>query len=199
MSDPAASPDTILAALRQLGDGPPDEEVSVGTLVRRLDARAQSLSLFLLAAPNLTPGPSIPGFSTIFGVPLCIVAFEMMLGRPHLRLPGFIARRTFQRRKVAAFIDRLTPLLLRFERLLKPRWPRFAASSRQVGAACFFLGILLTFPIPIFSLLPAMVILVIALGRLARDGLVVASGLALGLLTAVSFAVLVWIGYEAVT
>lgn len=199
MSDPAAGADTILAALRQLGDGPPEEEVTVGTLVRRLDARAQSLSLLLLAAPNLTPGPSLPGFSTIFGVPLCIVAFEMMLGRPHLRLPGFVARRSFKRRQVAAFIERITPLLVRFERLLKPRWPRLAASSRQVGAACFVLGILLTFPIPVFSLLPAAVILIIALGRLARDGMVVAIGLALGLLTAVAFAVLLWLGYEAVT
>ena len=48
-------------------------------------------------------------FSTIFGLPLCIVAFEMMLGRPHLRLPRFLARRTYTRGRVAAFVARLVP------------------------------------------------------------------------------------------
>jgi hypothetical protein len=89
MSDAAAvgadtPADTIAEALRQLGDGPPEEPVTIGQLVAQLDARAQSLVLLLLAAPNLTPGPSMPGFSTIFGVPVCIVAFEMMLARPRV-------------------------------------------------------------------------------------------------------------------
>jgi len=191
--------DTIAEALRQLGLGPAEEPVTIGQLVTQLDVRAQSLVLLLLAAPNLTPGPSIPGFSTIFGLPLCIVAFEMMLGRPHLRLPRFIARRTYTRGRVAAFIARLLPLLCRFETVLKPRWPDLAGSRRLVGAVCFALGVLLLFPIPIFSLLPAFVILIIALGRLAQDGLVIALGLALTLVTFILFAVVVWLGVEALT
>jgi hypothetical protein len=204
MSDAAAvgadtPADTIAEALRQLGDGPPEEPVTIGQLVAQLDARAQSLVLLLLAAPNLTPGPSMPGFSTIFGVPVCIVAFEMMLGRPHLRLPGFIARRPYTRGRVAAFVARLTPLLRRFEAVLKPRLPELAGSRRLVGTVCFVLGLLLLFPIPVFSLLPAFVILVIALGRLAQDGLVIAVGLGLTVLTLVLFAAVVWLGVEAFT
>ncbi len=200
MSADSGSPaDTIVAALRRLGHGPADEPITVGQMVTQLDARAQSLVLLLLAAPNLTPGPSIPGFSSLFGLPLCIVAFEMMLGRPHLRLPGFIARRGFTRGRVAAFIERLVPLLGRFERLLKPRYPVLAGSRRAVGAACFVLGILLVLPIPVFSLLPAAVILMIALGRLARDGAMVGIGLAFGLLTLAVFAALVRVGWEVVT
>lgn len=191
--------DTIAEALRQLGVGPAEEPVTIGQLVTQLDARAQSLVLLLLAAPNLTPGPSMPGFSTIFGIPLCIVAFEMMLGRPHLRLPRFIARRAYTRGRVAGFIARLLPLLRRFEAVLKPRWPELAGSRRLVGAVCFVLGLLLLFPIPVFSLLPAFVILIIALGRLAQDGLVIAIGLALTVLTFAAFGVVVWLGVEAFT
>jgi len=191
--------DTIAEALRQLGVGPAEEPVTIGQLVTQLDARAQSLVLLLLAAPNLTPGPSMPGFSTIFGVPLCIVAFEMMLGRPHLRLPNFIARRVYTRGRVAAFVARLMPLLHRFETVLKPRVPDLAGSRRLVGAVCLILGLLLLFPIPVFSLLPAFVIVVIALGRLAQDGLVIAVGLALTVLTLAIFGVVVWLGLEALT
>ncbi len=191
--------DTIAEALRQLGDGPAEEPVTVGQMVAQLDARAQSLVLLLLAAPNLTPGPSMPGFSTIFGVPLCIVAFEMMLGRPHLRLPRFLARRVYTRGRVAAFVARLMPLLRRFEAVLRPRLPELAGSRRLVGTACFVLGLLLLFPIPVFSLLPAFVIVIIALGRLAQDGLVIAVGLALTVLTLVAFGGVVWLGIEALT
>ena len=191
--------DTIAEALRQLGVGPAEEPVTVGQLLAQLEARAQSLVLFLLAAPNLTPGPSIPGFSTIFALPLCIVAFEMMLGRPHLRLPRFIARRTYTRGRVAGFIARLLPLLHRFETVLRPRLPGLAGSRRLVGAACFLLGVLLLFPIPVFSLLPAFVVMIVTLGRLAQDGLVIAVGLALTLATFAAFGVVVWLGVEAFT
>lgn len=191
--------DTIAEALRQLGLGPAEEKVTIGQLVTQLDARAQSLVLLLLAAPNLTPGPSMPGFSTIFGLPLCIVAFEMMLGRPHLRLPRFLARRTYTRGRVAAFVARLMPLLKRFEAVLKPRWPELAGSRRLVGAVCFLLGLLLLFPIPVFSLLPAFVIVVIALGRLAQDGLVIAVGLALTALSLLAFGAVIWFGLEVIT
>lgn len=191
--------DTIADALRQLGLGPPEEPVTIGQLVTQLDARAQSLVLLLLAAPNLTPGPSMPGFSTIFGLPLCIVSFEMMLGRPHLRLPAFVARRAYTRGRVAAFVARLMPLLRRFEAVLKPRVPDLAASRRLVGAVCLLLGLLLLLPIPVFSLLPAFVIVVIALGRLAQDGLVIAVGLALTALTLAAFGTVVWLGLEALT
>ena len=191
--------DTIAEALRQLGLGPAEEKVTIGQLVTQLDARAQSLVLLLLAAPNLTPGPSMPGFSTIFGLPLCIVAFEMMLGRPHLRLPRFLARRTYTRGRVAAFVARLMPLLKRFEAVLRPRWPELAGSPRLVGAVCFLLGLLLLFPIPVFSLLPAFVIVVIALGRLAQDGLVIAVGLALTALSLLAFGAVIWFGLEVIT
>jgi hypothetical protein len=191
--------DTIAEALRQLGLGPAEEKVTIGQLVTQLDARAQSLVLLLLAAPNLTPGPSMPGFSTIFGLPLCIVAFEMMLGRPHLRLPRFLARRTYTRGRVAAFVARLMPLLKRFEAVLRPRWPELAGSRRLVGAVCFLLGLLLLFPIPVFSLLPAFVIVVIALGRLAQDGLVIAGGLALTAFSLLAFGAVVWFGLEVIT
>lgn len=189
----AAELESILAALQRLGQGPAEERVRLGELVGRLDARGPALVLFLLAAQNLTPGPSMPGFSTIFGVPLCIVAFEMMLGRQALRLPKFLARIEIPRGRVARIVARLEPLLRRVERILRPRWPSLAgpAATRGLGAACLALGILLALPIPVFSLLPAAAIVATALGILTRDGVAVAVGLAAGVAAVVVFVGLV--------
>jgi len=184
MTAEAVSAETILAVLRRLGQGPEHERATVGELVAKLDERAHALVLLLLAAPNLTPGPSMPGFSTIFGVPLCIVAFEMIMGRRALRLPRFLARISIPRRRIASFIVKLEPLLQRIERVLKPRRPDFGSlgATRGVGVACVFLAVLLSLPIPVFSLLPALALVIVALGLLARDGLAVVCGLGLGLL-----------------
>lgn len=189
--------DTIAAALRQLGAGPADDEVTVGELVAHLEARGQSLALLLLAAPNLTPGPSLPGFSTLFGVPLCIVAYEIMIGRPRLRLPGFISRRRLRRGRVAAFVGYVARLLDRFENILRPRWQGLAEHRGWVGAVCLLLGVLLTLPIPVYSMLPAAAVMVIALGRLARDGVVIAGGFALGLVAVAALGTLAWLALAA--
>ena len=127
----AIGADTIIAAFRRLGEGPADESTTLGDLVTRLDARAHALVLLLLAAPNLTPGPSMPGFSTIFALPLCVVAFEMMLGRRRLRLPGFLARIQIRRGRIAGLVGRLEPLLHRVERVLRPRGPGLAGPGSE--------------------------------------------------------------------
>jgi hypothetical protein len=196
MTAEAVSAETILQVLRRLGHGAEDEEATLGDLVAQLDVRGHPLVLLLLAAPNLTPGPSIPGFSTIFGVPLCIVAFEMILGRTRLRLPGFLARITVRRRRVADFIVKLEPILNRIERVLKPRRPSLdgEATGRALGVLCMMLAVLLTLPIPVFSLLPATALVIVALGMFARDGLAVLFGLGLGL---VACLLLVGIGFAA--
>jgi hypothetical protein len=183
MTAEAASAETILAVLRRLGHGPEHERATVGELVAKLDERGHALVLLLLAAPNLTPGPSMPGFSTIFGVPLCIVAFEMILGHRTLRLPRFLARISIPRRRIANFIVKLEPLLNRIERVLKPRRPAFdsPAATRGLGVACLLLAVLLSLPIPVFSLLPALALVIVALGLLARDGMAVVCGLGLEL------------------
>lgn len=189
--------DSIAEAVRQLGTGPADGEVTVAELVAQLEARGHSLALLLLAAPNLTPGPSLPGFSTIFAVPLCIVAYEIMVGRPHLRLPGFIGRRRLRRGRVAAFVGHVARLLARFESVLRPRWRGLAEHRGWVGAVCLALGLLLVLPIPVYSMLPAVAVMIIALGRLARDGVVIAIGFALGLAALGSLAGLAWLALVA--
>ena len=184
MTAEAASADTILAVLRRLGQGPEHERATVGELLAKLDERGHALVLLLLAAPNLTPGPSMPGFSTIFGVPLCIVAYDMIMGRRALRLPRFLARISIPRRRITGFIGKLEPLLRRIERVLKPRRPALdsPAAARALGVACLLLAILLSLPIPVFTLLPALALVIVALGLLARDGMAVICGLGLGLL-----------------
>jgi hypothetical protein len=190
--------DSIVAALLRLGEGPPDIPVTIEELVASLDSRAVGFIVLLMALPNLTPGPSMPGFSTIFGVPVCIVAAQMVLGRARLWLPHWIGKRAISRGRVARVIGHAIPMVRRIEKLLKPRWPLLTQSiiGRWTGIGCLTAGVLLALPIPVFSMAPAFALVLLSLGLLARDGIMLILGHAAVIGSLIGFAFLVWAALE---
>ncbi len=190
--------DSIVAALLRLGEGPPDIPVTIEELVASLDSRAVGFIVLLMALPNLTPGPSLPGFSTVFGVPVCIVAAQMALGRSRLWLPHWIGKRAVSRGRVARVIGHAIPMVRRIETLLKPRWPLLTQSiiGRWTGIGCLTAGVLLALPIPVFSMAPAFALVLLSLGLLARDGIMLILGHAAVIGSLIGFAFLVWAALE---
>lgn len=166
-------------ALRRAVAGDPETRVSLGELIAALETRGYGLLLFLFAAPNLTPGPSLPGFSTIFALPLALVAIQMALGVAHPRLPGFLARRSVARKRAQGIVEYLQPLLARIEKLLRPRLAVLvgAAAKRWIGAVALLQAVLLLVPLPLLPLIPSLALVVLALALAAEDGLGVALGL----------------------
>jgi hypothetical protein len=190
--------DSIVAALLRLGEGPPDVDVTIEELVASLDSRAFAFVVLLMALPNLTPVPSMPGFSTIFGIPVCIVAAQMTLGRTRLWLPHWIGKRAISRGRVARVIGHAIPIIRRIEKVLRPRWPLLTANiiGRWTGIGCLTAGILLSLPIPIFSMAPAFALVLLALGLLARDGAILVVGHAGVISSLIGFAIVVWAALE---
>ncbi len=197
MSGPAAK-GGIEAALRGLVADLPGEETSLGGILAALGPRGHGFAMFLLAAPNLTPGPSMPGFSTIFGVPMLLLALGMLAGLPAPRLPGFLARRRVTRARLARFVDLLAPVAARADRALRPRLPRLAGARRLLGACFVLLAVLLVLPFPFVSLAAAGAALLLALGLVAEDGLAVALGLAATAGSVVLYAAFGWLAWTAI-
>jgi hypothetical protein len=192
--------ESIVAALLRLGEGPPDVDVTIEELVSSLDSRAFGFVVLLMALPNLTPGPSMPGFSTVFGVPACIVATQMVLGRSRLWLPHWLGKRAVSRGRVAKVIGHAIPMVRRIEKVLKPRLPLLTQSiiGRWTGIGCLAAGVLLALPIPVFSMAPAFALILLSLGLLARDGAMLLLGHAAVAGSLVAFAFLVWAALELV-
>ena len=155
------------------------DRVSVSDLMRAMDARAVAALILLFALPNVVPTP--PGTSSILGLPLLYLTAQMMLGKLPW-LPAFIADRSMLRGDYVAFVGRVTPLLARAERLLKPRllFVTSVRAERVVGGFCLFLAVVLALPIPLGNMLPALAISLMALGVLERDGIWVVLGAMIG-------------------
>jgi hypothetical protein len=189
----------IADALAHAIDGPPEGRVTLGELVARLETRGYGMLLFLFSAPNLTPGPSIPGFSTIFAVPLAAIAAQMVLGIAHPRLPGFLARLGIARARVQSILGHLRPMLARVERLFAPRWPVWSGPSagRWIGAVAIVQAVLLLLPVPVLPLIPSLALIVLSLGLVAQDGRAVALGLVLCAVATAAFVAALVLGAAA--
>lgn len=167
------------------------ERVSVSDLMRAMDARAVAALILLFALPNVVPTP--PGTSSILGLPLLYLTAQMMLGKLPW-LPAIIADRSMTRSDFNSFVGRVTPLLARAERLLKPRllFITSVTGEKIIGGLCLVLAIVLAMPIPLGNMLPALAISLMALGVLERDGLWVMIGVVVGVLSMVIVSGVVW-------
>ena len=98
--------------------------------------------------------------SAVLGAPLLFITAQLMLGRSTLWMPRFICERSISRDFFALLTAKLSPILHRAERFLRPRISMLLhpVPERIVGAACLLLAIILFLPIPFGNIPPAFAI-----------------------------------------
>jgi hypothetical protein len=140
--------------------------VSIGWLIAELGERSFGLSLLVMAIIAL-----LPGASTIVGLLIAWPAIQLILGHETAALPRPMARREIEVDRLARVIDVVAPRLAWVERLIRPRWPAvFSTTRRLVGMAMLLVGLTLISPVPFSHVVPALVIMLLALAYLEEDG-----------------------------
>ncbi len=179
----------------EAGEG---ERVSVGDIVGALRDRSFAPLMVIFAAPNLLV--FIPGASVFTGLPLIVLAVQLILGRPDVWLPRFVADRSLERTAFSRIVALSVPHVKRIERLAKPRWwpSSYLLAERLTGMAALVLAVFLFLPIPFANALPALSIVMLALGLSERDGYWLAGGLLLTLLSCLLVAGILSVGTLAV-
>lgn len=156
-------------------------DISIGELVDSLGERAFGALMFIFAVPNVIPTP--PGTSAILGLPLVILTWQVLVGRQTLWLPQLVRQRRISKEMLETFVSKVTPVMARLERVLRPRLGFVVASDlaeRMIGLVAFPLALILFLPIPFGNIPPAAAIACLALGLAERDGLAVVVGYVLG-------------------
>ncbi|WP_230532044.1 exopolysaccharide biosynthesis protein [Microvirga roseola] len=148
----------------------PASDISIGEVLNAFGDRAFGALMLLFAAPNILPLP--PGMSAVLGAPLLFVTAQLMLGRSTLWMPRLIRERSISREFFTYLTTKLTPVLHKAERFLRPRLTMLLhpIPERIVGAACLLLAVILFLPIPFGNMPPAFAIAAFALGIMERDG-----------------------------
>jgi hypothetical protein len=175
-----------------------DTEASLSDTVRRLMSVVQADQItirellhltgeqglltfsIILTLPFLLP-VSIPGVSTVFGLVLILIGIGVTFNRLPW-LPDRLMDRKIKREHLLPVLEKGLNLFNRLERWVRPRLARLttgATANLTNGLVFTLAGVLLLFPlsfIPFSNTLPALAILLLALGMLQRDGYMVMAG-----------------------
>lgn len=198
--DPSGSRDTrrLSGVLVELGETAA-ERISLDDMLSALSERSFGALMILFAALNLVP--LLPGTSTIFGIPLVLVSIQMLIGREKPWFPEFMRRKSISVDTYRSFLVKFKPLLMRFERLARPRYwfvPQMLV-ERVVSIVVLLMSLIVILPVPLINQMPALAIVLLAIGLGERDGLwlgtgllaaALAAGIAIGLAASVGLAAL---------
>ncbi|TYC54001.1 exopolysaccharide biosynthesis protein [Rhodobacterales bacterium] len=174
-------PSLSLPILRTSRDQHREGTLTLGSLLSALGETSFGWAIVLFSLLTLLPLP--PGSSLVTGIPVLVTTTQMVLGFPHVRLPGPLARLSLNHGKLRRTVLRMRPVTRRLERMLIPRYERMFAArhERTLGLALFVIAFTLFLPVPLSGWFPATALFVAGVGIVERDGLVVIWGLLLGL------------------
>lgn len=163
-------------------------EVTIEWIIEQLHERSFGIVMLLIALMGL-----VPGISPLVGLMLAIPAIQMMLGRGEPVLPRRLAARRLSKARLARILARLTPVLRRLERLVRPRWSTpFEATKRVVGFVMLLLGATLLAPVPFSHIIPALVIMLLAFAFLEQDGMLLCIALGAAVISLAITAAAIW-------
>ncbi len=161
-----------------------DEPVTLGELRDRLARRGFGLLMIVLALPTFIPFLP-PGSAAVIGLLYVLLSLQMLFGKDEPWLPKRIGQYRLSARTITALRTRAIPFLRRVERFSRPRALPLdePVVSRGVALVVLVLGVVLFAPVPFLNTLPALAVLLMGIGLLNRDGIFIAAGFLLTVLT----------------
>ncbi len=188
--------DSLGEKLKILISNLPPDGVSL-TEIRDLIGQDGLLLLTIFLTLVFMVPVSIPGVSTVFGLAILLIGASRLLGR-NLWLPKGISHRVMPSDKLRTALNQGGRWLARLERVSRPHRMNWLVSGRLMETANNFAltvgALLLMAPfglIPFSNTLPALALLLLAIGLLQRDGLCILLGHFANLATIIYFAVLI--------
>lgn len=152
-----------------------DHAVTLGEVMEKLGARASALLIVTCALPFCSP-VTIPGLSTPFGFVILTLAVRLAFGLPPW-LPARLRRVALPPKFFAKVLEAGSRIVGWIERQLRPRWLWLSDAPWKLGAHALVVAAAATLlllplpPVPPFTnTLPALVIVVLTMSLLERDG-----------------------------
>ncbi len=195
--------DTTLVSetLEKIGQKQVDGKTKISELMEDFHENGILLAMIFFSLPVAIPLPYPPGFTTVMGIPLIILAIQMLIGSKKVNLPQKISNYELKNSTLKAISDKVVPRLISVEKYVKPRLS-FAKSvycEQFIGFISIIAGFSIALPIPLTNALPALGVSIMALGLLNRDGIVIIVGFfitIIGLLVAISAILASWIAIK---
>lgn len=167
--------------LRSVAAGDPEDLVSVRSLFQAFGERSFGFLLLIFSLPNCVPAP--PGLGSIIGLPVLMIAAQMVLGWPTPWLPRRVLDKKVRRETLQKVLNLAEPKLRRVERLCRPRGSlvRTRTAERLIGLYIMLLSLCVLLPFPLTNMIPAMATVVLSVALIEKDSVILGLGIAIGL------------------
>jgi hypothetical protein len=186
-----AGADVWVDRLDELARSNESERVSIAEVLAAAGEGGLAAVILLLALPNTLP--SLPGMSTVFGLPLLLFTAQQALGQCAW-LPRWLARKTLARAQLRVLTSHLGRLAVWSSGCTRVRLHDFAGplAMRLAGVVGFAVAVLLVLPFPLVNIPSGVTLSLMAFGGLRGDGAAVLLGFACGIATLVLAVGVVW-------
>lgn len=163
----------ILDKLREVADS--KDKVAIADVLDAIGDRSYGPAIMIPALIEITPIGGIPGLPTFLALIIAITAAQLLFGKKHLWLPGFIQRRSVSGEKLHKAADKLNGIARRLDKWFHGRLPRFVKDPWPRVAAGIVILMCCTVPplefLPFASTGPMLAIAAFGLALLVKDGL----------------------------
>jgi hypothetical protein len=159
-------------------------DISIRELLELFGEKSFGLAILLFALPNCLPIPNVLAYSALTGIPIILLAIQMVFGRSTPWLPHIVTSRRFSRAKITMLLRKLLPYVHKIEHTPYPDLFCIGpnVTKRLVGIVVLVLGIILSLPIPFGNLLPGFAISFIAIGLMKQNRVMMAAGILFGVI-----------------
>lgn len=170
----------ISAALAAAQASVRDPVVTLRELFALLGEQGLLVFCGVLAAPFLLP-VTLPTMSAVFGTPMLLIGFAVMVSRVPW-LPARLLDYRMPAETVRQVLGKVRGWALRFEHLVRPRLLGLSDSAtvNVINGGLIILDVLLLMAplplVPFVNSLPALAIILLCFGMAERDGVVIAFG-----------------------
>lgn len=156
-------------------------DLTLASLVNQMGVRSHALIVLLFSMPFVAFLP-LPGLSIILGALIMFCGLAITLNIP-IWLPGFIGRKKLKSGMTAKIIAVAAKILKKVEFLFKPRL-QFITENRiltaVLGLVIIASGFILLLPLPPgTNFPPAVVLAILSVGLLEKDGIAAVVGVAI--------------------
>lgn len=169
----------VIDGIIDLGKG--QDRVHVSDMQDSLGQRSFGPFLFVPAIIEISPIGGIPGVPTMLALIVALFAIQMLFGRDHFWIPGFLSKRSVSGEKLDKGLNKIRPMIRWLDKISRTRlnWAVSQGFLRVLAVLCVLLAT--SVPplelLPFASTAPFSAIALFGLGITTQDGLLIVLGL----------------------
>lgn len=170
------------------------EKLYMGELVDAFGERGFGALLVFFGLLNALPLP--PGSTTLLGMPLLLLGFQLASRADQVWMPKWALKTAIDRETYRGATGRILPAIRRLERLSRPRllFMTSEVSEILIGLACILLAVIVVLPIWGGNMAPSIIMAAFGFGLMQRDG----AAVILGWIGVAGFAVFLWLAWSII-